>query len=116
MTTLLSVRGKTQTDCPKCGAKRIRAMWHTDCQTGITERRRACPDCHWDGPVQKIDRRVYSHLAPEDALYLHDLCRLADNTVVYDQNGNTPMVRNSLTEIRQKLNRMPPHLRKKLDL
>lgn len=113
-TETLSIRGKTWSECALCHKRRMRVIWYTT--EGKTERKALCMECDHVQPVQKMDRRVYSMFAPEDADYLRSIIRLADGIIDQDMNGNQPLMRHGLTELRQRINGIPAHLRRKLEL
>jgi hypothetical protein len=114
MTESISVRGKNRQTCTKCRKSHMRTIWYT--MEGKTERKALCLECDHIQPVQKMDKRVYSMFAPEDADCLRSIIRLSDGIIDCDMGGNQPLVRHGLTELRQRINGIPAHLRRKLEL
>ncbi len=110
----VSIRGKTRRDCQRCGSCTMRVLWRTE--SGKTERHAVCQECHHSVPMGKMDRRVYSMFAPEDADYIAGIFRVIQNTIERDANGEREWVCHNLTDLQSRLNQMPAHLRRKLEL
>jgi hypothetical protein len=111
--TTLSLRGKSRTQCERCKRTVMRVVWVTD---ATTQRKLRCEWCDHEQPMGKMDRRVYTMMAPEDAEYLRHMLGTAQSAVLRNIDGDAHATRWSLSEFQLLLNRMPAHLRNKLEL
>jgi len=109
----ISIRGKTRRDCPACGSMTMRMVWVE--QSGRSWREVQC-ECGHHAEVSKIDRKVYSMLAPEDATALRFILDAIQRAADAERCGDDQLRRHLHTHALAHINRLQPSLRRKLGL